>query len=124
MPILSSPRSARRGNWMAAVGMVLAVAWTVVVLHDSFTPAGIIICGGGLVVGGVTGVISARVMKMTAMPQMVALFNGVGGGAAALVALPELLKLPGHHPEFQMGFPSMFVVIIGGISLVCSLSCC
>jgi len=121
LKFLSSPRSARRGNWVAAVGMVLAVAWTVVVLHDSFTPAGITICGAGLVVGGVTGVISARIVKMTAMPQMVALFNGVGGGAAALVALSELLKLTGHLPAFQTGFPSVFAVIIGSISFAGSL---
>jgi H+-translocating NAD(P) transhydrogenase subunit beta len=121
LKFLSSPRSARRGNWVAAVGMVLAVVWTVVVLHNSFTPAGIIICGAGLVVGGVAGVISARIVKMTAMPQMVALFNGVGGGAAALVALSELLKLTGHHPEFQTGVPSVFAVIIGSISFAGSL---
>jgi len=121
LKFLSSPRSARRGNWVAAVGMVLAVAWTVVVLHDSFTPAGITICGAGLVVGGVTGVISARIVKMTAMPQMVALFNGVGGGAAALVALSELLKLTGHLPAFQTGFSSVFAVIIGSISFAGSL---
>jgi len=50
------------------------------------------------------------------MPQMVALFNGVGGGAAALVAVSELLKLAGARPEFQTGFPSVFAIVIGGIS--------
>jgi len=99
LQFLSSPRSARHGNWIAAVGMVLAVAWTVVVLRSSFTPAGIIICVTGVLIGGVVGVVSARTVKMTAMPQMVAIFNGVGGGAAALVGLSELLKLAGS-PEF------------------------
>jgi H+-translocating NAD(P) transhydrogenase subunit beta len=55
-------------------------------------------------------------VKMTAMPQMVALFNGVGGGAAALVAVAELLKLAGSRPEFQTGVPSVFAIIVGGIS--------
>ena len=96
--------------------MVLAVAWTVVVLRDSFTPAGITICVAGVVIGGMAGTVGARTVKMTAMPQMVALFNGVGGGAAALVGVSELLKLAGHRPEFQTGFPSVFVIIIGGIS--------
>ena len=121
LQFLSSPRTARRGNWVAATGMVLAVAWTVVVLRDSFTLAGIIICVVGVVIGSVVGVASARTVKMTAMPQMVAIFNGVGGGAAALVGLSELLKLTGQLPEFQTGFPEVFAIIIGGISFAGSV---
>ena len=117
LKFLSSPRSARHGNWIAALGMVLAVAWTVVVLANSFTPAGIVICVAGIVIGGVAGTVGARTVKMTAMPQMVALFNGVGGGAAAVVAVAELLKQAGQRPEVQAGFPDMFAIIIGGISL-------
>jgi NAD(P) transhydrogenase subunit beta len=113
---LSSPKGARRGNLVAAAGMVLAIGWTVVVLRGSFTPAGIAICVAGVVIGGVIGVVGARRVKMTAMPQMVALFNGVGGGAAALVAVAELLKLGGARPDFQTGFPSVFAIIVGGIS--------
>src|ERR1051326_647497 len=90
---LSSPKTARRGNWVAAMGMALAVGWTVVVLHNSFTPTGITICAAGIVVGGLIGTLAARTVKMTAMPQMVAIFNGVGGGATSLVALSELLNL-------------------------------
>jgi NAD(P) transhydrogenase subunit beta len=116
LQFLSSPRSARRGNWIAAIGMVLAVAWTVVTLRGSFTPAGIAICVAGFVIGSVAGTMGARIVKMTAIPQMVAVFNGVGGGAAALVALSELLKFSGQRPEFQTGFPSVFAIIIGGIS--------
>ncbi len=121
LQFLSSPRSARRGNWIAAAGMVLAVAWTVVVLRDSFTTAGIIICIVGVVIGGAVGVVSARIVKMTAMPQMVAIFNGAGGGAAALVGVSALLKLAGQQPEFQTGFPEVFAVIIGGISFAGSV---
>ncbi len=121
LKFLSAPRSARHGNWIAAAGMVLAVVWTMVVLRDSFTLAGITICLIGIVVGGIAGTISARTVKMTAMPQMVALFNGVGGGAAALIALSELLKQTGHCPEFQIGLPSMFAIIIGGISFAGSV---
>jgi NAD(P) transhydrogenase subunit beta len=117
LKFLSSPRSARHGNWIAALGMVLAVAWTVVVLANSFTPAGILICVAGVVIGGVAGTVGARTVKMTAMPQMVALFNGVGGGAAAVVAVAELLKQAGQRPEVQTGLPDVFAIIIGGISL-------
>ena len=121
LQFLSSPRSARHGNWIAAVGMVIAVVWTVVVLRGSFTPAGIIICVTGVLIGGVVGVVSARTVKMTAMPQMVAIFNGVGGGAAALVGLSELLKLAGQSPEFQSGIPDVLAVIIGCISFAGSI---
>ena len=121
LQFLSSPRSARRGNWIAAAGMVLAVAWTVVVLRGSFTIAGIIICVVGFVIGGIVGLVSARRVKMTAMPQMVAIFNGAGGGAAALVGVSALLKLTGQQLEFQTGFPEVIAVIIGGISFAGSV---
>jgi H+-translocating NAD(P) transhydrogenase subunit beta len=116
LKFLSSPRGARRGNTVAAAGMVLAVVWTVVLLRDVFTPEGIVICVVGVAIGAVAGTVGARRVKMTAMPQMVALFNGVGGGAAALVAVSELLALNGSRPEFQVGFPSLFAIIVGGIS--------
>ncbi len=116
LKFLSSPRGARRGNLVAAAGMVLAVAWTLVVLRDAFTPAGIAISVVGVAIGSILGTVGARRVHMTAMPQMVALFNGVGGGAAALVAVSELLKLAGARPDFQTGFPSVFAIVIGGIS--------
>jgi NAD(P) transhydrogenase subunit beta len=116
LKFLSSPRGARRGNLIAALGMLIAIVWTVVVLRDSFTPAGIAICAAGVAIGTAIGVVGARRVKMTAIPQMVALFNGVGGGAAALVAVAELLKLAGSRPEFQTGVPSVFAIIVGGIS--------
>ena len=82
---LSHPRTARRGNELAAVGMAIAVAATL--LDRDIESYGLII--GGIAVGSIVGAVSARAVKMTAMPQMVALFNGVGGGAVALVALSE-----------------------------------
>ncbi len=118
---LSSPRAARYGNWIAAGGMVLAVGWTGVVLYRSFTSAGLAICVSGVVIGGVAGTVAARKVKMTAMPQMVALFNGVGGGAAALVAVAELLKGAGSHSELQTGLPVVFAIIIGSISFAGSI---
>jgi H+-translocating NAD(P) transhydrogenase subunit beta len=116
LKFLSSPRGARRGNTVAAAGMVLAVGWTVVKLWSTFTPAGIAICVIGVAIGSAAGTVGARRVRMTAMPQMVALFNGVGGGAAALVAVSELLASNGTRPEFQVGFPSVFAIIVGGIS--------
>jgi proton-translocating NAD(P)+ transhydrogenase subunit beta len=118
---LSSPKSARHGNWLAAAGMILAVGWTVVALYRSFTPAGLALCVSGIVIGGVAGTVAARKVKMTAMPQMVAIFNGVGGGAAALVAVSELLAGTGSRPGLQTGLPDVFAIIIGGISFAGSV---
>jgi proton-translocating NAD(P)+ transhydrogenase subunit beta len=116
LKFLSSPPGARRGNQIAGLGMLIAIAWTVILLGGTFTPAGIVICVVGVLVGALVGTVGARRVRMTAMPQMVALFNGVGGGAAALVAISELLKLAGSRPDFQTGVPSAFAIIVGGIS--------
>src|SRR5699024_12346858 len=77
---LTGPRTAVRGNWIAAAGMVIAVVATLL------TPGmgNWLLIALGLVLGTLVGVPAARQVKMTAMPQMVALFNGVGGGAVAL----------------------------------------
>jgi NAD(P) transhydrogenase subunit beta len=92
---LSSPRRARLGNWVGAAGMLLAIVVTLA--QDSVTNYGLI--AGAMAIGTVVGAVGARTVKMTAMPQMVALFNGVGGGAAALIAFSEfhnLLPDPGR----------------------------
>jgi NAD(P) transhydrogenase subunit beta len=86
---LSSPRTARLGNRIAMGGMTVALAATAIQLY----PGAWATILGGVVVGAAVGIYSARAVKMTAMPQMVALFNGAGGGAAALVATAEFLKL-------------------------------
>jgi NAD(P) transhydrogenase subunit beta len=82
---LSSPTTARRGNWIGAIGMAVAIAVTLA--NEEVDTYWRIIVGS--LIGGVFGAVAARKVKMTAMPQMVALFNGVGGGAAALVSLAE-----------------------------------
>jgi NAD(P) transhydrogenase subunit beta len=85
LKFLSSPRHARKGNWVGGAGMLVAIATTL--LLDGIENWVLIVAG--LVIGTVVGVVGARTVRMTAMPQMVAIFNGVGGGAAALVALAE-----------------------------------
>src|SRR5919204_6712835 len=79
---LSNPATARRGNQIGAVGMLVAIVVTF--LQNEVVSYWEIAVG--MVVGGVFGAVAARKVRMTAMPQMVALFNGVGGGAAALVS--------------------------------------
>src|SRR5438270_3996598 len=85
LKFLSSPATARRGNWIGAVGMLIAIAVTFA--QKSVVSYWEILVG--MAIGGSFGAVAARRVKMTAMPQMVALFNGVGGGAAALVSLAE-----------------------------------
>src|SRR5207237_5539354 len=90
---LSGPKTAVNGNRIAAAGMLLAVAATFFDLgFQSYGVTGLLVTAAGLVVGGVAGFTGARLVKMTAMPQMVALFNGAGGGAAALVSILDLIR--------------------------------
>jgi NAD(P) transhydrogenase subunit beta len=86
---LSSPKRARLGNQVGAAGMLLAIAVTL-------AQSGLVrywVIALGMAIGAIGGAVGARLVKMTAMPQMVALFNGVGGGAAALIALAEFHEL-------------------------------
>ena len=116
---LSSPPTARSGNWIAAVGMGIAIFFTF--LSPEITSYWLIFAG--MAVGTVIGVVSARLVKMTAIPQMVALFNGVGGGAAALIAAAEFHRIApaaGHLSGDSVG-AMLFSALIGSISFSGSL---
>ena len=116
---LSSPKTARFGNRLAALGMLIAL---VAVLTQGIVQWWVI--GIGIVVGAAIGIYSGRAVKMTAMPQMVALFNGAGGGAAALVAAGELLKLTNAGDgvlPFDQTFTIMLTSVIGAISFAGSI---
>src|SRR5256885_1987831 len=108
---LTSPRTARQGNMIAAVGMAIAVADTL--LRHGIHKWGLIILG--LAIGTAVGVPAARSVKMTAMPQMVALFNGVGGGAVALISWAEYRHF-GNSLGNKHLIPVLFAAIIGSIS--------
>jgi NAD(P) transhydrogenase subunit beta len=115
---LTGPRTAVRGNAIAAAGMVVAVVATL--LTPGLGNWGLIALG--LVIGTVIGVPAAQRVKMTAMPQMVALFNGVGGGAVALTAWVEFRETAGFQgePAF-VPISTLFAAIIGSISFWGSL---
>jgi NAD(P) transhydrogenase subunit beta len=113
---LSSPRHARKGNWVGGAGMVIALATTL--LLEGIGNWGLMIAG--MAVGSVAGVVGARTVKMTAMPQMVALFNGVGGGAAALVALAEFHEAAGEVATDE-AVSIVLSALIGSISFAGSL---
>ena len=97
---LGSPATARGGNALAAIGMLVAILATMFATKESgeslVPKSALWIVGGGILVGSAIGAVMAQKVKMTAMPQMVALFNGFGGGASAVVAAAEYAKRVGE----------------------------
>ncbi|HEX6516951.1 MAG TPA: NAD(P)(+) transhydrogenase (Re/Si-specific) subunit beta, partial [Nocardioidaceae bacterium] len=124
--LMNHPARARRGNQLSAAGMVAAVVATVVLVVDSgtVTTTGWITLGAGLAVGGFAGLFSARTVRMTAMPQLVSLFNAVGGGAAALVAVHDFLRFAEHDGSAipaEVAVPIVLDVLIGALTFTGSL---
>src|SRR3954471_22503603 len=119
LKFLSSPATARRGNWIGAIGMLIAIAVTFA--QESVVSYWEILVG--MAIGGTFGAVAARRVKMTAMPQMVALFNGVGGGAAALISLAEfhnIASAPGRlHGDISVSI--ILSALIGSISFAGSM---
>jgi NAD(P) transhydrogenase subunit beta len=116
---LSHPATARRGNQIGAVGMLIAILVTALQPQiDSWWEIVV-----GMIVGGTFGAVAARRVKMTAMPQMVALFNGVGGGAAALISVAEFHRIapdPGRlHGDISAAI--VLSALIGSISFAGSM---
>jgi H+-translocating NAD(P) transhydrogenase subunit beta len=115
---LRTPETARSGNTLAAVGMVIALIATIFVADiDNVLSVGQI--SVGVVIGSVLGAVAAQRVQMTAMPQMVAAFNGVGGGAAALVAVSEFYRVEalGQGQETLVSAVAVLLsVIIGTVS--------
>ena len=105
------PTTAKRGNLIAAAGMAVAVVTTL--LLDGIGNWGVIV--GGLAVGSAVGVVASIRVQMTEMPQMVALYNGVGGGAVALIAWSEFRHAPPDFPLDEF-VPILFAAVIGSVS--------
>jgi NAD(P) transhydrogenase subunit beta len=112
---LSSPKSARRGNQIGAVGANLATIIVFFYANEGRALNHLPIILAAITFGVLVGTIAARKVQMTQMPQLVALFNGVGGGAAALVAIVEYLKL-GDKATLAEVIATIFTVIVGCIS--------
>ncbi len=109
---LSHPKTARRGNLLGALGATIAIGLVFFQIEEMNNLGWIL---GAIAFGLAVGVPAARKVQMTNMPQLVALFNGVGGGAAALVAIVEYLK---HSTEMSIAFLifTVFTVIVGCVS--------
>ena len=125
---MNSPATARNGNLLSAAGMVVAIVATGVLLlarqmlvgDDAFNGVGWAIIVLGIVIGGGAGLYTARTVKMTAMPQLVSLFNAAGGGAAALIAIDDYLGLT-SAPAPQINVATVLDIVIGSITFTGSL---
>ena len=125
---MNSPATARNGNLLSAGGMAIAIAATAILIlvrQASGVPvAGIawVIIVLGVAVGGGLGLYTARTVKMTAMPQLVSLFNAVGGGAAALIAIDDYLGLAaGSAVQIDTHIFIVLDIIIGSITFTGSI---
>ena len=105
---MNSPATGRSGNQLSAAGMTVAVVATLVYLltrEGGLSGIALAIIVVGFAIGGGAGLYTARTVKMTAMPQLVSLFNAVGGGAAALVAIDDFIRLGvrrlGRHHDLR-----------------------
>lgn len=109
LKMLSNPATARRGNLIAAFGMTIAILGTIFLYRDEnghklHNYAWIF---GGIFIGGVVGTLAAKKVKMTAMPEMVSMFNGMGGACAALISIVEFNHLV--HSLSDMGIAAAFI---------------
>jgi len=117
---LSHPRTAVRGNLMGVAAMLIAIVVTLrePAILERFAPT-LPVIAGGVIVGGLIGLLFATKVQMTDIPQMVALFNGFGGGASVLVAGAVLTDTP--NPSLQLTVPTVLSGLIGGVTFWGSL---
>ncbi len=122
LKMLSKPDTAKKGNIFAGIGMTIAILGTILFHKDPTTNEGIGNLGyiaGAIVLGTVVGYLAAMKVKMTQMPQMVSLFNGMGGACAALIGIVEMST---HHPEAWGERLIIFLgLMIGSVSFAGSM---
>lgn len=118
LKMLSHPETARRGNLVAAAGMTLAILGTVFLYRNTdgekLHNYGWIF--GGILIGSIVGTLAARRVKMTAMPQMVSLFNGMGGACAAIISIIEYQHHEFGNGEWNIVAVTLAGLLIGGVS--------
>jgi NAD(P) transhydrogenase subunit beta len=125
--LMNSPASARRGNFVSGAGMVLAFVTTIALLAHEHVMTGwaLVTLTSGLIAGTLLGGITARRIQMTSMPQLVSLFNAVGGGAAALIAAGDAVSHAGSQSLSQLPIRTTLTttldLIIGGVTFSGSL---
>jgi NAD(P) transhydrogenase subunit beta len=116
--LMNSPATARRGNQVSTSGMVVAVLTTLaLVIHAGTVSAtGWTVMIAGALLGGGAGLYAARTVEMTAMPQLVSIFNAVGGGAAALVAINDYVKVASAGVAESTTVATILDVLIGAVT--------
>ena len=122
--LMRSPKTARKGNGLSCVGMALAVIMIIITIiaDGKISVAGWVALVAGLAIGILYGVIKARKVKMTDVPQLVSLFNAVGGGAAATIGVFDYLQVAsGTRLQLILSIPVVLDVIIGGTTFSGSL---
>lgn len=119
---MNSPKTARKGNQISAFGMVVAVLVAFIVLFAKgfVNVVAVVVLVVGILIGAVAGVVSAKKVKVTDMPQLVSVFNTVGGGAAALVALNDILTKEGT-PDIVVLITAGLGILIGSVTFTGSL---
>ena len=126
LKMLSDPATAKKGNRIAATGMALAISGTIFLYRDEGNNHlhNLPWIFGGLVIGSIIGAIAARKVKMTAMPEMVSLFNGMGGACAALISISEINHLQGQSNsgvDVSFSLTVVLGLIIGSVSFAGSI---
>src|ERR1700739_4430077 len=113
LKMLSKPESARNGNLIAAAGMTAAILGTIFLRQGTIPSIIYILLFAAIAIGTIIGWMAAKKVKMTAMPQLVSIFNGMGGGCAALISLMEF---PVHSHDPKLALMVMAGLIIGSVS--------
>lgn len=113
LKMLSNPASARKGNQIAAIGMAIAIFGTIFLYEDESIKLGNYLwIFGGIAIGTIIGAFAAKKVKMTDMPQMVSLFNGMGGACAALISIVEYNH---DHFYFEVLSNTSFMIVLAGL---------
>ncbi|MBP6288174.1 MAG: NAD(P)(+) transhydrogenase (Re/Si-specific) subunit beta [Ferruginibacter sp.] len=117
--MMSDPASARKGNIIAGLGMLAAIIGTIFLYQneDGSLLKNHIWIFGGILIGSVIGVLAAKKVKMTAMPEMVSLFNGLGGASATLISLVEFNHLSDLNFPAESATPGIMAILFAGIIL-------
>ncbi len=116
LKMLSNPAKARKGNLVAAVGMTIAIFATIFLYKsdEGFALSNYTWIFGGLIIGTIVGTLAAKKVKMTAMPEMVSLFNGMGGACAALISIVEFNHFA-HTMPAEASFNATVLIIVLGL---------
>lgn len=125
LKMLSDPKTARNGNLLAAAGMGIAILATIFLYTDEAGNklGNYLWIFGGIIIGSIIGILAAKKVKMTAMPQMVSIFNGMGGACAALISMVEFDHLTKSGGDIHLGFLTVILlgIIIGSVSFAGSM---